>query len=616
MNNIAICRALGLSVVAALVTTTLPYGSASAGPAPAGLSLVATSHDGAAFELDAYAAGDIIVQVTDSVTGDVDVVGQELRYSWAVKPFAANAATIQVPTTGTDEQASEDNGEFVVPLPIGQGAGTYVLTAELGPDATAANAISSAELLTVATGNAAPTGSTAVFDALGAGTPGKALAGRVTVTAPDDTYDVDPLATGVQVDADIARDPVAGQVFSLTVDRGFFTTGQAPPSSVVGALAGDLAQLGTTLTGVTNAQGELSFDLGIARDGGFDDDGLVSATVKMASGPAAASNAAWDSSNPLNVTVAVTLSPAGEQDGPVNPTLAGDRTFYEVFAHDQFGNVVGGAPIDLAYTGNIDDYDYSDDYTLSDFDSFGDIWLTSFEAGTIHITGTREAAATYKYVDSFGTAASGTADATGSIASATYEARFGTSQFSIRSSATDVVNVGAAVTQTVRVLDRLGNPVRGYQVRFFREGPDTVRSDAVATRTTNTQGEASYTFVGTKRGRAKITAEVTDGTNRRVLTGSAVFGATITARLSKGKGGSGGDRLTVSTRAVAAGAKVQIYRVVNGKQTLVGSKKLSRKGKVAFKIRDRNRKAYTTYVAVVRSTSKSVADQSNTVKIR
>lgn len=606
MITVVFRRALGLSVVAALATTALPYGAASAAPT-LGRSLVATSHDGAAFELDAYAAGDITVQVTDAVTGQTDVDdSQDLAYSWQVTPFAVNTPAVRVPATGTDTQATDNNGEFVVPLPIDQGAGTYTLTAELGPDASSANAISSTVLLTVRTGQAAPAGSTAVLDALGTGTPGKALAGRLTVTAPDGTYG----------NADNHRDPVAGQVFSLTVDRGFFTTGQPSLPSVAGALAGDLDQRGTKLTGVTNAQGELAFSVGIARDGGFDDDGLVTATVNVASGPTAAQSAVWDTSKPLNGRVALALSPAGEQEAAVNPALAGDRTFYEVFAFDQFGNRVGGAPIDLTYSGNLDDYDYSDEFALSDFDLFGDIWLTSFEAGTINIIGTWEDAPTYRYADTVGNTVVGASNASDSIASSTYEGSFGASRFSIRSSATDVVRVGAAVTQTVQVVDQRGNPARGYEVRFFREGPDAVRSDAVATGTTNAQGQASYTFVGTKRGRAKITAEVTDGTSRRVLAGSAVFGATVTARLRKGKGGSGGDRLTVSARSEAAGAKVQMYRVVNGKQTLVGSKKLNIKGKVAFKIRDRNRKAYTTYVAVVRSTSRSVADQSNSVKIR
>ncbi|WP_456696704.1 hypothetical protein [Aeromicrobium sp. P5_D10] len=744
MNTIEISRTLGLCVVAALVTTALPATSASAAPAPAKLSLVASSNDGAAFDFDEYAAGDISVQVTDSIAGKIDVDDmQDLNFSWTVKPFGANAAVVRVPATGTDTVATDTNGEFAVPLPAGQGPGTYTLSAGLGPDASAAHGIGSAVLLTVKAGDAevtfsdasplravagskqtiagalrledgtglpgrlidvdidrggagtdpqadagfvpvlpdtapvdslqvttgakgtftavlsdpvedgqgtelggtieastastpdignadagatldidlvsttAPSGSTAVLADFGGGIPGLAVDGTLTVTAPDDTFDVDPTTPDVQGDADSDPDPVEGQVYSLTLDHGFFTTGQGAIPSVVGAPAGDLVQLGTTLTGITNADGEVEFQTGIARDKGFDDDGRVAANVKAtAGGPTSTKSVAWDSFSPLNGKVAITLSPANEQTAPVNPSVAGNNTYYEVFALDQFGNRVGGKPVDLTYTGDLDDWDYSDDFVVSDFDTFGDIWITSFEAAKIKATGTWQDAPTTRYVDAAGSTIEGTSDATGSATAAFYEVNFNSSKFSLTSSAKDVVKVGTAVTETVRVVDQLGRPVRGNVVRFFRIGPDKVRSDAVATRTTNARGEASYTFVGTKLGRARITAEVTDGTNSRILRKTVDFGATIKARLVKGKGGSGADRLTVSAKSIAAGARVQLYRVVKGKRFSAGVKKLNRTGKVAFKVRDRNRRAYTSYVAVIRSTSKSVADQSNTVKIR
>lgn len=604
MNNVLFRRALGVCAVAALVTSALPLASASA--VPVGRSLTATSHDGLAFDLADYTAGDITVQVTDSSAGAVDVDdSQDLTYSWSVTPFAPNAMTLQVPTTGSSAVATETNGRFVVPLPIEQGPGEYVLTAGLDAGTTTLP-VSSHEILRIRTGNAAPAGSTAAITGLGSSTPGLAQDGTLTVLAPDDTYGTD---------AGTAPDPVVGQVYSLTVDHGFFTTGQGPLAPAVGDMAGNLDQLGTKLTGVTDVDGQIDFMVGIARDGGFDDDGKVTATVSVAGGLPGAAGAAWDTKEPLNGHVALTLSPAGEQDGPVNPALAGDRTFYDVFTLDQFGNRVGGVPVELEYTGNTDDYDYSDDDTDSDFDTFGDIWVTSFEAGTITITGTWAEAPTYLY-NTAGQAVADVRDVTGSITSSTYEGNFKASSFSMTSSISEVVKVGTSVTQTVRVIDQLGNPVRGYQVQYFRDGPDHNAGDVVATRSTNAQGEAAYTFVGTKRGRAKITAEVTDGTNRRLLTGSAVFGATIKARLVKGKGGSGADRLQVSANKLAAGAQVRVYRVLKGKRYAVGAKKLNRKGAVVFTIRDRNRNARTTYVAVVHSTSKSVADQSNTVKLR
>lgn len=735
MKTVKVSRALGVGVVAALVTTALPYTAASAAPAPAKVSLVATSHDGAVFDLDEYSAGDITVQATKSLAAvDVDD-SQDLNYFWTFKPFVANAAVVRVPATGTDVQDTDANGKFEVSFPGWQGAGTYTLNAGLGPDAASANAISSAVLKTVKAGNAqitfsdasplqaiagasrafagalriedgtalpgrlidlgidrgnegsdvqadagflavptdttvldsvqvtttakgtfsttltdpvevgqgtelggsvtaeavttpdignadtdttldvdfvstkAPVGSTAVLTDLGGATPGEALASTLTVTAPDGTF-------GVQ---DSAPDPVEGLVYTLTIDHGFFTTGQGKLPSVVGAPAGDLVSLGTTLTGITNADGEVEFQVGIARDKGFDDDGRVAATVKAtAGGPTAATSAAWDSTSPLNGRVALTLSPAVEQSRPVNPTVAGDdsNTYYDVFALDQFGNRAGNKTVDLTYSGHLDNFDYSDDSTISDFDTSGDIWIASFEAGTIKVTGTWEAAPTHLYTDTAGAAVVGTADASGSASNSFYDVSFKASKFSIRSTATDVVKVGTAATQTVRVVDQKGRPVRGYTVQFFRVGPDKVRSDAVATRSTNSRGEASYTFVGTSLGRGTVTAEVSDGNDSRILRAKVIFGSTVKARLVRGKGGTGADRLTVVTKPAAAGAKVQLFRVVKGKKYSVGTKKLNRTGKVEFKVRDRNRHAYTTYVAVVRSTSKTVADQSNTVKLR
>ena len=744
MTNFAISRALGLSIAAALAATALPYGAAAAATTPATLSLKATSHDGTAFDLDEYAAGDVTVQVTSSATGAVDVDDiQDLTYFWTVKPFGASTTAVRVPASGTDTETTDVNGEFVVPLPVGQGPGTYALTAGLGPDAASAHAISSATLLTVKTGNAvlsfadaaplrtaagadrtvagslrledgtglsgrlidlglqrgaagtdpeadagfvpvapatapvtasqvstvaggafstvlsdpaedgqgtelggtidadtastpdigdagagstlpvdlvsltAPSGTTAVLDDLGDGTPGQALAGKLTVTAPDDTFDVDAATPGVQGDADTDRDPVEGQVYSLKVDHGFFTTGQGSLPSVVGAEAGDLVSLGKTRTGLTGADGTVDFAVGIARDPGFDDDGLVSATVDVdAGGPSSSTSAAWDSSHPLNGHVALALSPAGEQVAPVNPALAGNRTYYEVFGLDQFGNRLAGAPVDLTYSGDLDDWDYSDDFVVSDLDLFGDIWIDSFEAGAIKVTGTWADAPTYRYADTAGTAVAGTADATGAATASFYQLSFKDSRFSIRSTATDVVKVGTPVSQTVRVLDQKGNPVRGYQVRFFRYGPDKTSGDAVATKSTNALGEATYTFVGNKVGRATVTAEVTDGASTRYLTSRVVFGTAITARLTAGKGGPGADRLSVSAAAVAAGARVQLYRVVRGKQYLAGTATLNRLGKASFRVRDRNRRSVTTYVAVVRSTPRSVADLSNAARIR
>jgi 5-hydroxyisourate hydrolase-like protein (transthyretin family) len=614
MKTATFSRALALGVTAALASTCLQMTPASA--APGDYVLVASSQDGDFFELADYTDGDITVQVQDSsVTpaADVDVDdAQDLAFSWEFIPFGASSGT-RLPATDDSVQPTDVKGEFVVALPVSEGPGTYQLTAALTADAAGDNAVDEKRLATYDVGNDAPAGSTATITGLDpvGSTPG--LTQRGTVRFVDDN-----------------GDPLRNQVFSMKVDHGFFTSGDAAKAPVVGAPAGDLEQLGSRLTDLSDANGEIDFELGIARDAGFDDDADIDATVSTVSGPAASATAAWSTDDPLNGRLALRLSPAGEQDGPVDPALAGNRTFYDIFALDQFGNPVdtnrsadpddtGEISIALDYTGNTDDFDYSDDEQLADLDTFGDFWLTSFEAGTINVNGLWEEAPTYLYTDTQGTATDGVTNVTATTPSSTYEISFAGSSYSITSSAADTVRVGSTVTQTVRVLDQRGNPVSGYEVRFLRYGPDSVRGDVVATRTTNAAGEASYSFIGTARGRATVTAEITDGVRRRQLTGTAAFGAGVKARLGKTRGtsaGRGTDRLTVSAGRVAAGARVDLYRVVKGVQKKVATKTLGRRGTANFAVRDKNRGSRTTYVAQVRSTSTTVADRSNGYKTR
>jgi hypothetical protein len=609
MKTVKTCRALALGVTAALAATAFTYSPASAG---VGLALEAGSQDGNAFLPTDYADGDITVQVTDG-GAPLDVNdSQDLSFTWTVKPFAPNATTVVVPATGTSEQKTDVDGKFVVALPVSEGPGEYTLNAGLGADSKGAGDIPAADVLTVKVGNAAPAGSTAVIAGLGASTPGLVQNGTLTVTAPDGTYS----------GTDGAPDPVVGQVYSLTVDHGFFTSSE-PKASRIGDEAGNLISTGTRLTGVTDANGKLTFKTGIARDGGFDDDGRVAATVKLDGGPAASGVTDWSTADSLNGKVALKVSPTSVQDNPVNPTLAGNSTYYDAFALDQFGNPIDDVSIDLQYASSRKNFDADDGSITSNFDNAGDFLVVSYVADQITTTGTWAEAPSYVYTATDGTAkrvaTSDLEDAIGSITSATYEINFNASRFSMSSSVSDTVRIGTTVTQTVRAVDQQGNPIEGFQVRFLRFGPDATNGDVVATKTTNALGEATYSFIGTRSGRATITAEVTDGNRRRELNGSAAFGAVVNARLARTKGVSSGgrvDRLTVSATKLAAGARVNLYSIVKGKQKLVGTKTLGRKGTAAFAIRDRNRKSKTKYVAVVRSTSKSIADQSRTVNVR
>lgn len=603
MKTATFTRSLGLGVTAALVATAFPFTAASAA---APYTLVVGSKDGSFFQPGDYSAGDIVVQVKDGQADHNVADDQDLRYSWTYESFSGT--TVQLPTTGDDVQTTDVGGAFVVPLPVSQGPGTYELSAELDDEPVGATGGPTATR-TFTVGNSAEAGSTATVTGLDGGTPGEA----------DD-------ANFVTIE-DADGDPIVDQVFTLNLDHGFFTDGTSTTGTAAGDEVGNLEQDGTRLTGITDSTGRLefvtgsdTFQVGIARDAGFDDDGLVDASITVAGVTTSDNNVTWDSANPLNGDVAIRLSPAGVQENAVNPTPVTKRAFYDVFALDQFGNPVASndaddIPIRLTFSNTRAGFDYDDDEPFANLTSFGDFYVYSELAGTVGIKGTWfEAPST-----TFGGQQGDTKDVFNTVSARSYGLNFNASSFSMTSSVTDTVRIGTTVTQTVRVRDQLGNPVDGYDVRFLRYGPDVSRGEVVATRTTNALGEATYSFIGTKAGRSTITAEVTDGLRRVQLFGRVSFGKVVRAKLVKTKGsssGRGADRLTVTTRTAAPGARVYLYKIVKGKERLVGSRKLNRKGQAAFSIRDRNRSARTTYVAQVRSTAKTIADRSNTAKLR
>ena len=67
-----------------------------------------------------------------------------------------------------------------------------------------------------------------------------------------------------------------------------------------------------------------------------------------------------------------------------------------------------------------------------------------------------------------------------------------------------------------------------------------------------------------------------------------------------------------------AGAQVTLYKVTNGVRQKIGGKvrRLDSTGTADFQVKDKNGRRFTSYVAVVRSTSTTVADTSNAVRVR
>jgi hypothetical protein len=465
-----------------------------------------------------------------------------------------------------------------------------------------------------------PAGSTLVLSGLSSSTPGLAQAATVTLTAPDDAVDRDPGTAGVQGDPDTARDALVGEEVTLSVDHGFFTTGAEELPSVVGARAGNLVQLGTSISELTDANGEVSFQVGIERDPGFDDDGAVAAVVTaQAGGLIEQESAEWSSAGPLNGQVEVVLSPSARQENPVAPAVSGDRTWYDVFTRDQFGNPVNGEPVYLDFAGKLDDFDYSEDFVTSDFGHEGDFWVVSFVPGDLTVTGTWEAPS-YRYTTTAGAATSSTADVSGSATASFYDVDFNATSFGLAPSTSGEAAVGTTITQIATVVDQRGNPVRGFEVRFFRFGPESGGGESRAAQITNDRGQASYSFVGTDPGTARVTAVVSDGVSHRTLVSEVRFRYSVSAVLTATKGGAKADddELTVHASKVAAGAKVSVYRVKGSKLKRVKAKgvKLDADGKATFAVSDRNGRRKTTYVVVVGLTATTFAATSPALKTR
>ncbi len=154
---------------------------------PGAASITPSSADGAAFDDDEYAAGDITAVVKDQNGNGMS--GQIVRYSWTVKP---TDATTGYPKTLPEGSATTDaDGVATIPFPTSEPSGTYVLHTYINQDGTPGQG--SGDLggtdLTVSAGQAdivwadgsvaqAPANSTKTFDGSLELEDGTALPGR------------------------------------------------------------------------------------------------------------------------------------------------------------------------------------------------------------------------------------------------------------------------------------------------------------------------------------------------------------------------------------------------------------------------------------------------------
>ncbi|KQP66498.1 beta strand repeat-containing protein [Nocardioides sp. Leaf285] len=440
--------------------------------------------------------------------------------------------------------------------------------------------------------------------------------------------------TGTVLVEDASGAPIANQTVTLTVDGDtFFTDGTY--TGAAGSEGGVLRSLGKSITVATDANGEADFQVGIGRSEDFDDDSeaadTVTATLATAGTTASVSDTAvanFDSTNPLNVGE-ITIEPT-DDEGFLPEARVGDRVVFDVFVTDQFGNLTD-VTVNLSdNTGFADVYGnfFGGNTAQSDFLSDGDFVAEAQQEVDQTITASYTQGSVN--VDGNGNAVAGPNETVSDTYTVEwYEYNLADGTVTITSSPEGEVMVGMPVTETVRVVDSEGNPVQGLDVRFIRQGPgDSADGDANFVTTTNRNGEAFYTFVGTEAGTANITVSVTDGDDVLTAQDQVVFvaepgpvdpdPAVVIANLSANNNGAKPDRLKVVTgEPRSAGAVVKFFRIkASGGNVQVGQGVLDDMGQLKKNVKDVNGKKFSRYFARVLPTDDSLGDRSNNTRVR
>ncbi len=477
--------------------------------------------------------------------------------------------------------------------------------------------------------DAAPEGAEVAITGLEDGKPGAPSYGTATVT-----------------DAD--GDPVPNVAVRLTVDGdSFFTNG--PENGAVGQPAGDLTELGQSITRVTNADGEVDFAVGIERSEEFDDDGeatdTVTTTVGGQGGTTDTQDVTWSTADPLNAgEVLIELAADRFQESGVLPKApVTDDVAYDVKVTDQFGNPVGGEDVAISTDGGevVRPGNGQGGLTVeSDFDADPEFSLSSDSEQDATPTGTWQADTSVYAADSTGpqgdadddadiVTTEGTDTTTGDGPTAQfYEVDWAASTYTLGQAGPEQREVGETVIMTYTATDQEGEEIE-FDVAFFRTGPgnddDGSADDRVAT---GEDGTASYVFSGNTEGTARISAIGYDGNEvieesqaRDTVEFGRVDGpGPVEILLAADSNGPRKDIVRLQADEAAAGETVRLF-VIRGTKAK-GNKRLieiredivPEDGRLTFKKADRNGNRKTRFIAKIR-TENGVA-KSNTQKPR
>lgn len=657
--------------------------------------LVAASADGAAFDRDEFANGDLTIEVQDQGGDPFTATGQTLSFNWVITPFDGSAA-ITTPTQTITDPATES-----IALPSSK-SGTYDLFASLSDSGTN-NPIAKSKIGSYKVGEAAVTFSqgpisaapgTTVdiagkllledgtplagrtidlayaqgdeFDAQGGQTvadaalasptavktgadggftakvrdfaetpPRVEVGGVLTATSAStgavETQRVDFTTDAAPADAKVTVDPssttgkagravsstitvtsatgtpLPGVTVALSLDHGQFVAGAKAPAA--GAFDPTPNAIGATITRTTDTKGEITVDSTVLRDAGFDDDGLQKATLTAKAGTVSGTSTVEFSSRDAENLSSVALVPTSSPTGPVRLS---ESVSYEVVAKDQFGNRTSttgdSVEIQNVTTDNVVDT------TDADFDDTdGDVALDSNKAGTVVFR-----AVVPDGADKFDAKlVSQSIDVTSEPVSIEFYAAQPTT-FTI-SGPTGSLQPGDAATVTVKVVDQKGNPVSGLEVQFVRDGDPSQRSIF-----TGPSGEATYVFNRTTEGTEKVTAVVRDNSQTvlKQLSTTIVYKAEapaqqpVSARVIGYSKGSL-DVIAINAQSDAAGAVVNVYKVVGGKLVRQKAGKLNASGDTTVSVADTNGSSRLTgYKVIVSPTSKTLKFTSAQINVK
>lgn len=479
--------------------------------------------------------------------------------------------------------------------------------------------------------DAAPAGAEVAITGLeGTGTPGAPSYGTATVT-----------------DAD--GDPVPNVAVRLTVDGdSFFTNG--PQNGTAGQPAGDLTELGQSITRVTDADGEVDFAVGIERSEDFDDDGEATDTVTSRvggqGGATDTQDVAWSSADPLNGgEVLIELAADRFQESGVLPKApVTDDVAYDVKVTDQFGNLVGGEDVAITTDGGEvvrPGNNGQGGLTVeSDFDAQPEFSLSSDSEQDATPTGTWAADTSVYAADSTGpqgdadddadvVTTQGTDTTTGDGPTVQfYEVDWAASTYTLGQAGPERRDVGETVIMTYTATDQEGEEIE-FDVAFFRTGPgnddDGSANDRVAT---GEDGQASYVFSGSTEGIARISAI-------GYYEGQVVEESQARDTVEFGEVRNPGNPITITLAADSNGPRKDIVRadidnavgetvrlfVIRGTKAQ-GNKRLVQVredvvpdgGQMVFKKADRNGNKKTRFIAKIRANGEVY--KSNTQKPR